>query len=373
MINRERIVEEFLELVAIPAPSRGERQVADVLKKRMVDIGLEVTEDNVGQAIGGNCGNVFGYLKGNSPGAPVIMLSAHLDMVEPCINIKPIRKDGVITSSGDTILGSDCKSGIVPILEAIRVIQEQKLPRPDIQVVFTVAEEGGLNGAKKMDPKALKADFGYAMDGGGEPGKVIIKAPGQNSFDIVIHGKTAHAGLAPEEGNNAIILAAKALTQVKQGRIDFETTTNMGIINGGVATNIVPDRVEIKAEARSRNEQKLEKITSELIETFKHEVESSGGQIEICVRKAYDSFVLSPEDALVTLAMEAARQTGLTAALEETGGGSDANYFNKYGVPCAILSTGMSKVHTKEEYILEDHLYQTCEWTIAILAAAAKK
>jgi len=371
MINRERVLAEFCELVRIKASTRAEREIADALKARLAAAGLEVAEDETGQKIGGNAGNVFGYLKGTLPQAPRLMLSAHIDCVEPCAGIEPELKDGVIVSKGDTILGSDDKSGIVPILEALRVIKEQKIPHGDIQVVFTVSEEGGLHGSKNMDPAWLRADMGYAFDASGEPGKIITKAPGQNRIEVVIHGKTAHAGVAPEEGINAIVLAGKALAQIRQGRIDDETTANIGTIKGGVATNIVPDRVELACEARSRNLAKLAAQTQHMVDTFTRIAQENGGRAEIAVSRAYDPFVLAEDAPVVAMARKAAASIGLNAAIEATGGGSDANYFNAYGVPTAVLSTGMSKVHTTEEYIKEEHLYQTTELVLALIKTAA--
>lgn len=372
MMNRDRILTEFMELVSITCSTRKEREIADVLKVKLAEAGLAVEEDGTGEKIGGNAGNLIARLPGNVPTAPCLMLSAHMDSVEPCAGIRPQLKDGVITSAGDTILGSDCKSGIVPILEALRQLQEQGLPHGEIVVVFTVAEEGGLNGARNIDAAKISADFGYALDGGGAPGVVTNMAPGQNRIEIVIHGKTAHAGLAPEEGINAIVLAGKALAEVPQGRIDFETTCNVGLIQGGTATNIVPDRVEITAESRSRNQDKLAKLTDEITGAFARVAEAGGGKTEIVVKKMYEPFVL-PEDSLViTAAVAAAKRLGLTTKVEGTGGGSDANFFNIYGVPCAILGTGMSKVHTKEEFIREEDLYRTTEWTLEIIRHASE-
>ena len=367
MINRERTLKEFMELVSVTSPSRGEREIADVLKRKLTEAGLQVEEDSVGEKIGGNAGNLIARLPGNVAGAPCIMLSAHMDSVEPCAGICPQLKDGVITSAGDTILGSDCKSGIVPILEALRRVQEEKLPHGAVVVVLTVAEEGGLHGAKNIDPQKIRADFGYALDGGGAPGVVTTMAPGQNHLQIVVHGKTAHAGLAPEEGINAIILAGRSLAAIPQGRIDFETTCNVGLIKGGTATNIVPDRVEITAESRSRNMDKLEKLTSEIVAAFSRIVAEGGGHAEITVKKMYDPFVLAEDSLVITTAVQAAKALGLETRLEGTGGGSDANFFNRYGIPSAILGTGMAKVHTKEEYILEEHLYLTAEWTLELI------
>lgn len=371
MINQQRLLAEFFDLVKIKCSSRAEREVADVVKAKLADMGFEVSEDEVGEKIGGNTGNVIAYLRGTVPAAPVVMLSAHLDCVEPCAGVEPILKDGIITSAGNTVLGGDDKSGVAGILEALRIIREQKIPHGDIQVVFTVAEEGGLNGSKNIDPQRLKADFGYVLDSSGSPGKIINAAPGQNAIKVIVHGKTAHAGLAPEEGVNAIVVAGKALAELKQGRIDPETTANVGIIKGGTATNVVPDYVEIACEARSRNAEKLETQTKCMVETFERVVAANGGTAEITVRKAYGPYVLTDDMPVVVLARQAAESIGLPVSLQGTGGGSDANFFNTYGVPSAVLGTGMSKVHTTDEFIKEIDLYQTAELVLALIKTAA--
>ncbi|HWR43547.1 M20/M25/M40 family metallo-hydrolase [Sporomusa sp.] len=372
MINRKRMLDEFYELVQIKCSTRAERQVADVIKQKLADLHMEVSEDNTGSKIGGNCGNVLGYLPGTVADAPCLLLTAHLDCVEPCGDIKPVLKDGIITSAGDTILGADDKSGVVAILEALRLVQEQNIPHGSIQVVFTVAEEGGLNGSKNMDPALLKADLGYALDSSGTPGEIVNMAPGQNKIDITIYGKKAHAGVAPEEGINAIVLAGKALAAVKDGRIDPETTANIGSIKGGSATNIVPDTVEIKAEARSRSAAKLAAQTEHMRQVFEETVKASGGRAEVKVGKEYDAYVLSETAPVVMLARQAAESIGLKPVIKATGGGSDANYFNSYGVPTAVLGTGMSKVHTTDEFIKEEDLYNIGEFALAIIKAAGQ-
>ncbi|MBP2628116.1 MAG: peptidase T-like protein [Firmicutes bacterium] len=370
MINKERMLAEFFELVKIKCSTRDERQVADVLKDRLAVLGMEVTEDNTGEKIGGNCGNVIAYTEGTVQGAPTIMLSAHMDCVEPCGGIEPQLKDGIITSVGDTILGADDKAGIAAILEALRIINENDIVHGPIQVLFTVSEEGGLNGAKNMDPSLLKADFGYALDSSGEPGEIIIMAPGQNSITAVVHGKKAHAGIAPEDGINSIVVAGKCLAEMNYGRIDFETTANIGIISGGNATNIVPDRVEVRCEARSRNMEKLESQTNHMKETFEGVAKKNGARAEVIVKKSYSPYVL-PEDApVVTLAVKAAQSIDLIPEITATGGGSDANYFNNYGVPTAVLGIGMNKVHTADEYIKEVDLYNSAELVIALIKTA---
>lgn len=366
------MLDEFFELVRIPCLSGSEGEVAKLLKQRLTQLKLEVTEDKAGEKTDGNCGNILARLAATVTGAPVLMLSAHLDCVEPCSGVKPQVQDGVITAAGDTILGSDDKAGVAAIMEALRVIDESGLPHGELQVIFTVSEESGLLGSKNLDRQSLTADFGYALDSSGEPGRIIIKAPGENTIRVVVKGKTAHAGIAPEEGINAIVVAGKALTELKQGRIDEETTANVGIIKGGQATNIVPDRVEITCEARSHNMDKLQAVTEDIKDTFQRVAKANGGQAEVQVETDFAAYRLDEDAPSAVLAAKAAADIGLTPVLEATGGGSDANVFNSHGIPTVVLGVGMSKVHTKEEYIKEEHLYQSANWALAIIQAAAK-
>lgn len=371
MINNERLLSEFLELVQIDSPTGNERQIADLLKTRLSDLGFEVSEDNAGEILGGNCGNVYGYLKGNVQQAPVLLLSAHMDTVQPGNGIKPILKKGLISSAGDTILGADDKSGIAPILEALRTVKEHTIPHGDIQVIFCIAEEGGVNGSRNLDRALLKADLGYVLDSGGKPGEIILEAPGQDRLKIIFKGKASHAGVAPEEGINAILAAAKAIASVRQGRIDEETTANIGTIHGGRATNIIADTVEITAESRSRNPAKMEQQTAHMCDTFKQCAEKMGAEAILELQRAYDPYVISKEAKVSLLATEAAKRAGLSPVFRSSGGGSDANHLNSYGIPCVVLGTGMKKSHTFDECIEEEDLYHSARLVLEIIKGVA--
>ena len=372
MINRERILTEFFELVRTDSPTKSERFIANMLKNRLQDLGMSVTEDNAGEVIGGDCGNVLAYLKGTLPMAPIVLFSAHMDTVQPCLNIEPVLNDGLITSAGPTILGADDKSGIVPILEALRTIQEQAIPHGDIQVIFSVAEEGGLNGSKNIDKTQLKADFGFVLDSGGKPGEIILEAPGQDRINVTINGKAAHAGVEPENGISAIVVAAQAISRLQTGRIDDETTSNIGTIQGGRATNIVADRVEVTCETRSRNVGKLERLTAQMCDTFKQCAKEAGAISEIEVLRLYDPLIVAEESIIATLTVQAVKSAGLAVEFGVTGGGSDANNFNRYGVPCVVLGTGMQKYHTTDESIEEEDLYRSAKLVLEIIKAVAR-
>jgi tripeptide aminopeptidase len=371
MINQQRVVEEFLELVRFPSTSGNERLLADVLISRLRDLGLVVIEDDVGLRLGWTTGNIIARWPATVPGKQTLMFCAHMDHVAPGENIEPFVQDGVIYSKGETILGADDKAGIVPIMEALRVIYERKIPHGGLEIVFTVAEENGLNGAKHIDSKMLTADLGYVLDTDGSAGKIVVQAPAQNRIKAVIYGKAAHAGIAPETGINAIQAASAAIAQIKMGRIDAETTANVGVIHGGKATNIIPEHVEVLCEARSLNTEKLHAQTKHMKEIFEQVVVQWGARVEVTVENQYLNYRLDEDNSVVQLALQAAQKIGVQPLLQATGGGSDANFFNTYGIPTTVLGVGMSNVHTTEEYVTIHDLVRTTEYVLAIIQTAA--
>lgn len=372
-INKERVVQQFYDLIAIPCPSTQERQVADYLIREMEALGGTVTEDNAAAALQGTTGNLFINFPGTVEGVPKILLSAHLDCVNPCAGIQATLEDGVFRSDGTTILGGDDKSGVTAILETLRCLKEQNIPHGPLQVVFTVCEEQGVAGSRNMDASLLDADFGYCLDSSGHPGKIIFAAPGQNKIFTKVHGKTAHGGLAPEKGINAIKKAAEILLDVPTARIDEETTCNIGIIHGGTATNVVPDLVEIAIDCRSRNLEKLEALTERIVAAYQEGGKKAGVPVDVEVRPSYKPYELPKDSPCILLAAKAAEELGLPVDVAATGGGSDSSHFNGNGVPCTVLGTGMTNVHTVEEILLEKDLYDICEWTLSIVADNAKK
>lgn len=374
VVNKERMLAEFKEIVAVPCHSLQERPVFELLRSKLEALGFTVEEDDAGEKLGGNCGNLWAFLPANKAGAVSVLLSAHMDGVEPCGGTTVVQKDGVLYSDGTTILGGDDKAGVVGILEGVRMLVEEQAEHGDIQILFTVAEEGGVNGSRCMDRSKLKAEVAYALDGEGAPGEIVIGAPGQYKYKISVHGKTAHGGVEPEKGINAIMIAAKALAELERyGRIDEETTCNIGIIGGGVATNVVPDLVVIEGDARSRDNEKLEAIREEVVSTICNAVEKFGGKVTAEVEHKYSGFFIDADSTVVKLAERACQLYGFTPDITQTGGGSDANFFNAYGVPCVILGVGMKNVHTVDEYLKEDDLYNSVLMVYGILQAATEK
>lgn len=371
-VNEKRILEEFFSLVKIRCSTLQEREIADCLTEKLKAMGATVTEDNAGEILGGTAGNLVANFKGSVENAPCLMLTSHMDCVEPCENVKPILENGVIHSDGTTILGGDDKSGVVGILEAIRVLQENNVPYGDLQVVFNVAEEGGVNGSRVMDQSLLHADFGYALDTHGAPGAMNFKAPGKNQFVIKIEGLAAHAGIAPENGKNAIMAAAHLLKDAPNGRIDEETTCNCGKISGGTAANVVPDYCEIRYEARSRDKKKLDDLTEKIVKHFEGVEPVTGCNVTVEIKKDYDPYELDKNAPVLQTAIKAAESLQLPVELHEAGGGSDANHFNEFGIPTAVLACGERDAHTKKESILEKDLYNTARLVLAIIQEVSK-
>lgn len=350
MINEKRLLERFLNYVQIDSPTKYEREFAEYIMKEMEKMGLEVHMDDAGEKVGSNSGNVIGRLKGNTDGE-AILFSAHMDTVSPGKGIKPVIKDGVIYSDGTTVLGGDDKAGIAAILEAIETVIEKGIPHGDIEVVFSIYEEGGLYGAKNLDYTKLKAKKGFVLDSGGNPGEIIIQGPAQNKIYAKFIGKEAHAGVAPENGISAIQMAAEAISNMKLLRIDEETTANIGVISGGEATNIVTKEVKIQGEARSLSDEKLQKQTEHMVKCCEEAAQKFGGKVEVEVDHSYGAFKVEEDAEIVQKVKEACRNIGLEPYTTSSGGGSDTNILNANGIVAVNLGIGERKPHTVEEHI----------------------
>ncbi len=349
MLDEERLKRLFTEMVQIDSPSRDERALADYLLEKLRGMGIECFEDNAADKTGGNTGNIIAEIPGRGSKKPRIMLSAHLDRVEPGRGIEPVFKDGTFYSAGDTILAADDISGIAAILETIKILQSRDLHCP-ILLVFTVCEEIGLLGAKAFCPDNLKADFGYTLDCNGPVGDIVVEASTHNKLNVKITGKSSHAGVNPEEGIDAIKVASRAISEIKLGRIDQDTTANIGVIKGGQAMNIVPGEVEMEGEVRSKTEKRLTEYTAEMEEKFEKIASAYKAELEFKAETLYPPFKFSQDDPVVHRCVEAVERLNLPYKLISSGGGSDANIFNGSGIPTLNLATGMEKAHSKEEY-----------------------
>ncbi len=362
-INSRRLARIFVELCETESPSRHEARVAEYLKSTFADLGAdEIIEDDSAAVTGADCGNLIFRFHGRSRREP-IFFNAHMDTVEPVAGIRVLRRGDTFHSQGDTILGSDDKSAIAALIEAMHCVREKNRTIRPLEFIFTTCEEIGLLGAKALDPDLINARMGYALDSCGI-NRVIIGAPAANRITVTITGAAAHAGLNPEEGINAIMLAARALARLPNGRIDRETTVNFGTIKGGIASNIVAERVKIVGEVRSHSPEKLARNTARIREEFLATInaarrelsaESDLPRVRIDIEEEFPHLRLSRQDRVVREISEAAALTGLDLSFAVAGGGSDANIFNGYDLQTAIVATGMEKVHSTAEHIrLED-------------------
>ena len=374
MINKDRILNEFIELVGVPCPSKDEKAEAELLVHKLQAMGLEVKVDDAGSKIGGTTGNVWAFLPGNVQSATRLFFEAHMDSVPPTTGTKVVRRDGVLYSDGTTTLGGDDKVGIAAALEAVRTVQEQNIPHGDIQLCFTIAEEIGCLGVVNLDPADIKADLGYCLDIGGAPGIITNAAPRLFDIYFTVRGKSAHAGIEPEKGINAIMLAAKALAALPAyGRLDEETTLNVGQIEGGAATNIVAEQARFVIDMRCMDPEKLEWLKDATISLIREVVEADGGMLEVESVEGSPAVHVAEDHAAVLLAKQAADNLQLPFELTKTGGCSDGNFLCGYGLPCILLATGMSKVHTTEEYLRECDLYDCARWVTEIIRIAGQQ
>ncbi|HHE37867.1 MAG TPA: M20/M25/M40 family metallo-hydrolase [Candidatus Cloacimonetes bacterium] len=372
---RSTIIDYFISLVQIDSESKNEMEIALSLEADLQDLGAVVHFDKANEKTEGNVGNLYAYFPGKVEKEP-ILFCAHLDTVVPGNGVKPkIREDRII-SDGTTVLGSDDKSGIAEIVWAIKELKENNERLAPIEVLFTISEEIGLLGAKYLDYSMIKSKIGYALDAH-EIGEITIAAPSQNSMKYTVIGKEAHAGAEPEKGINAIKIAAEAISKMPMGRIDDETTCNVGVIKGGRATNIVPNKVKIKAEARSHNNEKLRILTKQMSETIKqtaekYKLDDFQADVKIKVVEEYQAFKLDEEDHIVELVKKASENCGLNFKTSISGGGSDVNIFNRNGLKMGVLGTGMNKVHTVDEFILIKDLEDGARWIKEIIREYSK-
>ncbi len=344
------IVEEFLELVRLSAASRRERLMADALTAKLTALGFAVEEDAAGAEIGGEAGNLIARLPGD-PARRAIMFSAHLDRVANHGHIQPrITEDGtVLRSDGTSILAADDVSGICAILDGVRRVQAEGLPHGEIEVVLSVAEEVGLLGARHLDYSKIKSKMAYVIDTGGPVGTLVNQAPTQYTFQIKFQGKSAHAGMEPEKGLNAIRVAAVALTRLREGRLSPYTTANYGLFKAGTATNIVCDLAVVDGEARSSRPEELAAYLAEVKTVLDQVAAEYHTAVTMETTLEYETFRVDEGEEVVQLAGRAMKNLGLTLKVVSSGGGMDGNFFNRHGVKAVGLSPGYVKVHTSEE------------------------
>ncbi|MDP1809219.1 MAG: M20/M25/M40 family metallo-hydrolase [Actinomycetota bacterium] len=369
MIDKDRLLACFLELVRIDSLTFNEKKLVDHLADKLTAIGWQVKIDGAGAKIGGDTGNLIAHRPGNKA-KPAIFFSCHLDTVEPGVGIEPVVVDGVVSAKGDTVLGADDKAGIAAVMEMAQVIVADPGEVGPIDIVFTVGEEKGLLGAKNLDWRMVTGRCGFVLDAAGMVGDITIVAPWQNTVNAVFFGKASHAGVSPETGVSAIQAAARAIETMPLGRRDRETTANIGIIQGGRAPNIIPDKAEIKGEARSLKISKLNRQTDRMAQAANRAAKAFGATVEVDIAREYDGFKLSLKDEVVVWAGRALESIGVKPAYAATGGGSDTNVFNSQSVSTVNLGVGYMDPHTTSESISVDQLTLAARLAVAIARVA---
>jgi tripeptide aminopeptidase len=363
------VLDLFTELAAVPSPPGEERVVADRVSRFLRDCGIEVDEDATGATTGSAIGNLYALLEPTTEGVP-LLLCAHLDTVPPAGSIEPVVEDGVVRNAAGTILGADDKAAVAVMLEAARRILAENLPHAGIELLFTPKEEVGLVGAYAFDHTRLRARLGYVYDQAAPIGTVILGAPYSQSLEVTFHGRAAHSGMHPEEGRSAIAAAARAITEMRLGRVDQDSTANVGTIRGGTATNIVPEWCTFVAEARSHDERRLAELVQEMQDAITFAAGVSECDVETKARKSYRGYRFGRSDDAVVLAAEALERCGHTVSYELSGGAADANVFNERGLQCVNLANGMANIHTPDEHIAVADLEAMIDVTLALVETA---
>ncbi|MGM9540910.1 M20/M25/M40 family metallo-hydrolase [Anaerovibrio sp.] len=342
--------DEFLELIGIDAPSWGEQAIGTSLQKKLAGLGMEVRRDEAG--------NLYGYLPGELA-RPPILLSAHMDTVEPSKGKQAVTEpDGTIRSAGDAVLGADCVAGLVEILQGIRLAQDSGRPHRPVEILFSVAEETYCEGLDRFDFSQVKSRESYVLDLTGTIGSAALKAPTLVSFQASVRGRAAHAGMEPEKGINAIAIMAKLLGKIPQGHLDAETTCNIGTIEGGRMINIVPELCTIRGEVRGYNHERVMEIVADIERLATETAEAAGAGADFTYKVHIHSYATPAEADVVTRFQQSCRELGLAGDLTETFGGSDQNPLSRQGIQGIVLSNGMYKMHTTEEYTTIEDLWQ---------------
>lgn len=365
-----RVLDTFLALVRIDSPSGEEAACGRFVADELSAAGLSAYFDGSATVTGSDSGNLIAILPGSAPGMRLV-LSAHLDTVQPGRGIVPVVEDGVIRSAGETVLGGDDKSGIAAILEALRRVHEDGRPHADVTVVMTTGEELGLRGVKALDPAVLEAaDLALVLDAHGEPGAIVVGSPTHYTFVAEFEGRAAHAGVEPEAGVSAILMAAEAIAAMPFGRLDDATTANIGTVTGGTATNVVAASCTVTGECRSLRRERVEEVRIAMDAAMREAAASVGGRVDIRWTKEYDGFLAEPDDPLVNFVGAACREAGAVPRTYTTGGGSDGNVFAGLGCPTLVLATGMMDVHSTDETLRVDHLERLADIIEALLRRA---
>lgn len=364
------VLDLFTELAAVPSPPGDERAVADIVARYLADCGLEVEEDATSALTGSAIGNLYARVEPTTDGEP-LLLCAHLDTVPPTAAIEPVVEEGIVRNAAGTILGADDKAAVAVMLEAVRRVLAEGRPHAGIELVFTPCEEIGLVGADAFDHTRLRAQTGYVYDQAAPIGTVILGAPFSQSLEVTFHGRAAHSGMHPDDGRSAILAAARAISELRLGRVDGDSTANVGTISGGTATNIVPEWCTFVAEVRSHDEAKLADLVQQMQDAITFAANVADCAVETRARKSYRGYRFRRGDRAVTIAATALERCGYTPVYELSGGAADANVFNERGLQCVNLANGIVDIHTPHERVAVSDLEAMVEVTLSLIETAA--
>ncbi len=342
-VNEERLVGRFLELVKINSLSGEEEEISLYLAAEFKKLGCEVIREE--------CGNIIAhYPASGKPGT--VMFCAHMDTVGKEYDIRPVIEDGIIHTDGSTILGADDKSGLAVMFEMLEILNEHpEIRHPELEMVSTVSEEKGLIGAKKIDKSLLRADWGVVLDTGGHTGKVLISQPAGRIITFTFHGKASHAAGAPEKGINAIKAAAIGIAKSPCGKVEEDAVIGIGTIHGGVATNVVPDKVVVETMVRSPEYEKVLYWAGAMEAAMREGCAETGAELTVDFYDNYPGYRLPEDHFLIKKMEEACSRCGIEINKVNALGGSDANIFNSAGIPCIVTSSGDIGAHMKSESI----------------------
>ena len=364
MIDEQRLVATFLRLARLNSPAFQEEEVGRELADILPELDCTVEVQRYGQSF-----NIIARRPGTVDHALPLLLCAHMDTAEPTPDIQSVVVDGIIRTSGSTILGADNKSAIAQILATLAVLKEQRLAHAPLEIVFTSAEEKGLIGARNLRMTALRSKHGIVLDISGPPGRIVVAAPARQQFAITVHGRGAHAGIEPEKGVNAVRIAAEIIAELPDGRLDEETTFNVSMLGGGSASNIVPKEATIHGEFRTHSPERMAELTERIQMTARAAAERFGAGVEVQIETEYDAFRIDHTQPFLAFAVRVLSESGLTPETVITGGGSDANILNRRGICCLNLSNGMRDIHTTDEHISVEDLVTGAEMLIRAACA----
>lgn len=366
----DELLETFLQLVGRPSPSGSERAVADFILGYLRDAGLDPIEDDTAAATGAGSGNITVVVAGAGEGTPIV-IGAHMDTVAVSGPVEPVVENGIVRSAGDTVLGADDKAACTVLLALLRDLAQDP-PRARVTGLFTVSEEIGLLGAKALVLDSVKARAGFVFDSEALPGTIVTSAPSLKKVKAEFHGVAAHAGIAPEQGRSAILAASRAIAAMPLGRIDDETTANIGLIGGGAATNVVAERCTIEGEARSRTDDKLAAQVGDMLAAITTAAAETGVDVTTSIEDDFHAFALADGALPVRVARAAADRAGFAVRIAASGGGSDVNVFNAKGLPSVNLGVGYKDIHSPAESMSLERLADTFRFAQALVRAAGE-